>query len=57
MPIRDYSKVFVRYDLVTESPYYSIKRSAGENQTMAKVIECVLLGDLDNIANDVKSAL
>ncbi len=57
MPIRDYSKVFVRYDLVTESPYYSIKRSAGENQIMARVIESVILGDLDNIENVVKAAL
>ena len=57
MPIRDYSNVFVRYDLVTESPYYSIKRTAGENSVMARVVECVILGDQDNIINVVKNAL
>lgn len=57
MPIKDHSKIFIRYDLVTESPYYSIKRAAGENQVMQRVIECVILGDLENIANTVNVAL
>ncbi len=57
MPVRDHSNIFVRYDLVTESPYYSIKRAAGENQVMQKVVECVILGDLENIAGIVQAAL
>lgn len=57
MPIKDYSGIFVRYDLVTESPYYSIKRTPGENTEIQKVIDCVILGDLDNIAAVVEAAL
>lgn len=57
MPIKDYSGIFVRYDLVTESPYYSIKRIAGENQLMQRVFECVILGDVENIASVVDAAL
>jgi len=57
MPIKDHSNIFVRYDLVTESPYYSIKRAAGDNQVMQKVVECVILGDLENIAGVVNAAL
>ncbi|PKM79735.1 MAG: methanol--cobalamin methyltransferase [Firmicutes bacterium HGW-Firmicutes-14] len=57
MPVKDYSNIFVRYDLVTESPYYSINRVAGEDQVMQRVIECVILGDLDNIVEVVKCAL
>lgn len=57
MTVKDYSNIFIRYDLVTESPYYSIERAAGENQTMQKVLECVILGDQENIAPTVKAAL
>jgi len=57
MPIKDYSNVFVRYDLVTESAYYSIKRVAGEDHVMQRVVECVILGDLENIAEAVNNAL
>jgi methanol corrinoid protein len=57
MPIKDYSGIFVRYDLVTESPYYSIKRTAGENKALQKVLECVILGDLENITTVVETAL
>ncbi|MHB9093408.1 MAG: cobalamin-dependent protein [Eubacteriales bacterium] len=57
MPIKDYSGIFVRYDLVTESPYYSIQRTAGENQVIQRVVESVILGDLENIAAIVNVAL
>lgn len=57
MSIKDHSNIFVRYDLVTESPYYSIKRAAGENKLIQKVAECVILGDLENIADVVNAAL
>lgn len=57
MPIKDYSSIFVRYDLVTESPYYSIARIAGENQEIERVLECVILGDLENIVQVVGAAL
>lgn len=57
MPIKDYSGIFVRYDLVTESSYYSIKRNAGDNREIQKVIECVILGEIENIAEVVEEAL
>lgn len=57
MPIKDFSNIFVRYDLVTESPYYSIRRVAQENQAMQKVVEAVILGDVDMIPDVVKAAL
>ncbi len=57
MPIKDYGNIFVRYDLVTESPYYSIKRIAGDNQLMQRVVECVILGDQENITEAVVAAL
>jgi len=57
MPIKDFSNIFVRYDLVTESPYYSIRRIAHENQAMQKVLESVILGDMENIPDVVKAAL
>ena len=55
--LNDYSNIFVRYDLVTESPYYGINRAAGEDQLLQKVIECVILGDQDNIDRIVNEAL
>ncbi len=57
MSIKDYSRIFVRYDLVTESPYYSIKRIAAANKQMQKVMECVILGDIDTIEEAVTTAL
>lgn len=57
MGIRDYSNIFTRYDLITESPYYSIKRVASENQLIHKVFESVILGDTDRIRYAVESAL
>lgn len=57
MTIKDYSKIFVRYDLLTESPYYSIKRAAGENQAIQRVIESVILGDTESITDAVNDAL
>lgn len=57
MTVKDYSKIFVRYDLVTESPYYSIKRVAGENKAIQKVVESVILGDTENIDEVVNAAL
>lgn len=57
MPVKDYSKIFVRYDLVTESPYYSIKRTAEVNKQLADVMECVILGDIDKIEEAVNAAL
>ncbi|SFH04405.1 methanol corrinoid protein [Desulfotomaculum arcticum] len=57
MTVKDYSRIFVRYDLVTESPYYSIKRVAGENTAIQKVLESVILGDTENIEEVVNAAL
>ena len=57
MTVKDYAKIFVRYDLVTESPYYSIKRVAGEDKAIQKVVESVILGDTDNIDAVVNAAL
>ncbi|MCG8399978.1 MAG: cobalamin-dependent protein [Firmicutes bacterium] len=57
MTVKDYAKIFVRYDLVTESPYYSIKRVAGEDKAIQKVVESVILGDTENIDAVVNAAL
>lgn len=57
MPIESYSNIFVRYDLLTETPYYSIERSACENRKMQQVLECIVLGDLENITDLIISAL
>lgn len=57
MPIKDFSNIFVRYDLVTESPYYSIKRIAQENQALEKVVESVILGDIEGIHDAVNFAI
>jgi len=57
MTVKDYSRIFVRYDLITESPYYSIKRVAGENKAIQKVVESVILGDTENIDEVVNAAL
>lgn len=57
MEIKDYSGIFVRYDLVTEGPYHCIKRSAHEDQSIQRVAECVILGDMDNIEGVVCAAL
>ncbi|MFZ5641877.1 MAG: cobalamin-dependent protein [Bacillota bacterium] len=57
MKIDDYSNIFVRYDLVTESPYHCLNRAANENRKIQKVIECVILGDLENIVDAVNAAL
>ncbi len=57
MTVKDYSRIFVRYDLVTESPYYAIKRVAGENKAIQKVVESVILGDTENIDEVINAAL
>lgn len=57
MSLDDYSKIFVRYDLVTETPYYSINRIAGDDQVIQRVIESVILGDQENIVSFTKAAL
>lgn len=57
MDIKDYSNIFTRYDLVTESPYYSIRKAANENRLIHKVIEAVILGETDRVPHAVKAAL
>lgn len=57
MPVKNYSNIFVRYDLLTESPYYSINRVAMDNPALHKVTEAVILGDVENISQIVNEAL
>lgn len=49
--------VFVRYDLITESPYYSINRLAEDKQALGAVVECVILGEVESIEAIVEAAL
>ncbi|GAW91063.1 cobalamin-dependent protein [Calderihabitans maritimus] len=58
MRIKDFSNIFVRYDLINESPYYNVgRRKMSADPELQKVIDCVILGDIENIENVVREAL
>lgn len=54
--LSDYSKIFVRYDLVHEVEAREAKVAA-KDEAMQKVIDCVIQGDTDGIEAAVNEAL